>query len=209
MAEDDPFFHEYYDQTTLHPVGLIATLILSGLLLVLPRRHAIFPIAVMACFIPTAQRVVISGLDFTLLRVLVVVGFARILAWGELRSVKGSTLDAAFIAWGLSRITINTFLYPDGSNFVYQAGLLFDAFGCFLVFRALVQRWEDLERMAWTFTVLAIPVAVAFLIENSTARNAFSIFGGVPETTMIRHGRLRCQGAFTHPKPACWMPTRR
>ena len=27
----------------------------------------------------------------------------------------------------------------------------------------------------------------------------FSIFGGVPEFTMIREGRLRCQGAFAHP----------
>jgi hypothetical protein len=37
------------------------------------------------------------------------------------------------------------------------------------------------------------------LIEYITAKNIFSVFGGVPETTVIREGKLRCQGAFAHP----------
>jgi hypothetical protein len=37
------------------------------------------------------------------------------------------------------------------------------------------------------------------IIEWTTGRNFFSIFGGVPETTFMRDGRFRCQGAFLHP----------
>jgi hypothetical protein len=37
------------------------------------------------------------------------------------------------------------------------------------------------------------------IIEKFTARNFFSVFGGVPEITMIREVSLRCQGPFRHP----------
>jgi hypothetical protein len=43
------------------------------------------------------------------------------------------------------------------------------------------------------------PLAFAMLIEKTTGRNLFSVFGGVPEITMVRDGKLRCQGAFAHP----------
>ena len=48
-------------------------------------------------------------------------------------------------------------------------------------------------------------------IEWTTGRNLFSLMGGVPEFTRIREGRLRCQGAFSHPIlagvfGACWLP---
>jgi O-antigen ligase len=37
------------------------------------------------------------------------------------------------------------------------------------------------------------------LSEFYTGHNIFSVFGGVPEKTVVRNGRLRCQGAFIHP----------
>jgi hypothetical protein len=37
------------------------------------------------------------------------------------------------------------------------------------------------------------------LVEKTTARNIFSVFGGVPEFTDLREGHLRCQAAFRHP----------
>ena len=42
-------------------------------------------------------------------------------------------------------------------------------------------------------------VMVPMTIEWATGRNLFSVFGGVPAITPIRDGRLRCQGAFSHP----------
>jgi hypothetical protein len=47
--------------------------------------------------------------------------------------------------------------------------------------------------------LISVPLAVAMIIEKATGRNFFSIFGGVPEFTVIRDGKLRCQGAFSHP----------
>ena len=36
------------------------------------------------------------------------------------------------------------------------------------------------------FAVVSVPVALAFLWERTTGRNMFAIFGGVPETTVVR-----------------------
>jgi len=44
-----------------------------------------------------------------------------------------------------------------------------------------------------------IPVAFSMVVEKFTGRNFFSIFGGVPDFTVIRDGKLRAQGAFAHP----------
>jgi hypothetical protein len=46
---------------------------------------------------------------------------------------------------------------------------------------------------------ISVPVALAFTFERATGRNVFSIFGRVPEMTVSRAGRLRCQGAYAHP----------
>jgi len=47
--------------------------------------------------------------------------------------------------------------------------------------------------------IIIVPLTISVIIEKTTSRNIFSIFGGVPEVTVIRDGRLRCQGAFRHP----------
>jgi hypothetical protein len=47
--------------------------------------------------------------------------------------------------------------------------------------------------------VVSIFLASFMLVELSTGRNLFSVFGGVPPVTAVRAGHLRCQGAFSHP----------
>jgi hypothetical protein len=52
--------------------------------------------------------------------------------------------------------------------------------------------------VALALVVISVPVATAFLFEFATGTNLFSAFGGVPTRTVVRDGRLRCQGAFAH-----------
>ncbi len=48
--------------------------------------------------------------------------------------------------------------------------------------------------------LMILPLAVSMLREEMSGRNIFSGFGGVlPELTLVRNGKLRCQGAFRHP----------
>ena len=73
LAQDD-----WYNRTTLHPLGVFALLVLSIAALTAPRRYALVPMLIMACFVATAQRVVFATLDFNFLRVLILVGWVRV-----------------------------------------------------------------------------------------------------------------------------------
>ncbi len=191
---------EYFDQTTLHPLGLTALLALGLLLVALPRRWALLPVIVMACFVAPAQRIMIVGLNFDLMRMLVLIGFARVVVRGEIRTLKWKPLDTAVTAWALAGTLAYTILWQSTDALVYQMGWkVFDGLFAYAVFRALVRDWADVRRAALAFAVVSVPVAMAFAVERATGRNAFAALGGVPEITVERNGRLRCQGAFAHP----------
>lgn len=198
---DTPFGHaEYFDQTTLHPLGLTALLVLGSILLLIHRRWAMLPIIVMACFIAPGQRIAIFGLNFDLIRMLVLIGFFRVIVRSELVALRWKPMDTMVVAWAVTSTLLYTALYQTPEALIYQLGAkIFDGAFAYFVLRALIQDWDDIRRTMVVFVVVSIPVAVAFLFERATARNVFSIFGGVPEITVMRNDRLRCQGAFAHP----------
>ncbi len=190
---------EFAGRTALHPLGLAAIIVLGIAVLVLPRRYAVLPFLIMACFISPAQRIVIGGADFNMLRIMVVFGAVRLMSKGELRGFRMTNVDGLLIAWAVS----STFFYVlrEGTTaaMINRFGAAFDALGMYFVFRGVIRTWADADRVIQGFIIVSVPVALLFLVEHATARNLFSIFGGVPQITAIREGRLRCQGAFPHP----------
>jgi len=201
---DEPYIKEgfgqvaYADQDVLHPVGVTALCICCLLLLVLPRRYAAIPMLAMAALIPSAQRIVVLNLDFTYLRVLLACGMLRVALRGENRAFSWNTIDRVFVAW----CTVS-FLMPLLRAGAYgletRCGYLYDAVGTYFLFRFLVRGWDDVRALASAAALLSIPLACAFLMENRTQYNIFSVFGGVNEITVVRQGRLRCQGPYSHP----------
>ncbi len=194
-----PYLVSFQDQTTVHPVGLLALVVCCASILFLPRRTAIVPILVLLCFIPSAQRVVILGLDFTFTRIAIVAGFMRILMKSEYGKLRWRAPDTILVVWAIVESIAYVSLHGDFSSFIFISGQMFDALGSYFLFRTLVRGLPDVMLVARAFALLAIPVALLFLIEKATGRNLFGIFGGVPFLTMVREGRLRCQGAFPHP----------
>ncbi|MFG0257219.1 MAG: hypothetical protein ACF8GE_04890 [Phycisphaerales bacterium JB043] len=187
----------YYGATMIHPLAIVLTFAAGIALIALPRRYALWPLLVVAVFISTAQRVVIADIDLTLLRILTMFGFIRIVARGEITKLRFKSIDVAFCVWLFLGYVV--FLVREPSEFVYRSGWVFDGLGMYFLFRCLVQKWSDVDRIVQAFIVLSVPIMVAFLIEQFTRRNMFAVFGGVPTMTMVRDGRVRCQGAFTHP----------
>jgi len=187
------------NQTLLHPLGLAAVAVLGFAMLLLPRRYAIVPMIVMACFLGPAQRIVVLTLDFNLLRVMVLFGWLRVLLRGETRDFQFKSLDALILLWALSGLMAMTLLHGTFAALINRLGFMFDAAGMYFLFRTLVRDWKDIDAIAASVVIISIPVALAFLVEKSTGRNMFAIFGGVPEYTNVRNGVRRCQGAFAHP----------
>ena len=187
------------DITNIHPLGLSAVLALGILMVLLPRRWAVLPMLVIACFIPSAQKIVILSLDFNLLRIMVLFGVVRMLIHREYQNFNWKTIDKVIILYAVSAVIVFTLQQATFGAFVSSLGQSFDTIGLYFLFRCLIRNWYDINRLIVGCIIISIPVMIAFAVEKSTQRNFFSIFGGVPEFTMIRDGKLRCQGAFSHP----------
>ncbi len=190
---------DFANQTLLNPVGLIAVIVLGLATVLLPRRWAVVPMIVMACLIAPGQRLVVATLDFDLLRIMVLFGWLRVMLRGEYRGFAFRPIDYALLAWALAGIVTYTLLYGSVAAMVNRLGVAFDAAGMYFVFRCWVRDWRDLDRIVVAFAVISVPVAAAFVYEQVTRHNLFSLLGGVPARTLVRQGRLRAQGAFPHP----------
>ncbi len=188
-----------YGQTMLHPAAAAMLLAAAIGTLALPRRYAFVPMLALLCFVTPAQRVIIASLDFTLLRLIILFGLMRVLARGELRKPQWQLVDWLVLWYVIAMFLVSSLRGGDTSGMIRAAGIAFDTLGLFLLVRAWVLSLDDIRRLVTTFAVLAIPVSLAFIVESQTARNLFAVFGGVPEVTIVRSGRLRCQGAFAHP----------
>lgn len=189
----------FHNSTFVHPLGLTAIAVLGLALLLVKREWAPLPIIIMACLVSSAQRISLGGIDFTLLRIMVIFGFVRLLMRQEYKNFKPIYMDLVIILWAISSVAVAGAQYGSVAVVIRVCGTMYDALGLYFLFRILIRNHADFRRVGFSLAVIAVPVAIAFLVEHSTRRNPFAIFGGVNAITDIRQGRLRCQGAFSHP----------
>lgn len=189
----------FAEVTALHPLALVAVLMAGFCLLVLPRRYALASVILFGFLVPMNQRVVILGLDWFVLRILILFGWVRLLSRGEFRSMAFSAMDRLVLLWVAVMVLSYTLLWQTFGAFINRLGFAFNVVGIYFLGRTLVRNLDDLEILAKWLSRTAMIVAVFMLVEYSTQKNFFSIFGGVPVETILRDGKLRCQGPFGHP----------
>ena len=95
-------------ETILHPIVLVAMLIAMALILLLPRKYVIWPVISAAFLIPLGQEILISGLHFSVYRIIILTVALRMLAsmFLSLEGIFGDrlgTLDVVFLLWALLR----------------------------------------------------------------------------------------------------------
>jgi hypothetical protein len=188
-----------YTQTVLHPLGLAIILAGAALTLLVPRQYAILAILIPSIFVTEAQRILICGVGFDTMRILILFGVVRVVVRGEVSELSLCAIDKIFILWIVMRIVCHTLLWGTGSALVYQLGAAYTAMGLFFLFRCFLRSYSDIEDAIKFLVVICIPLAMIMVFEQRSGRNLFAVFGGVPEETLIREGRLRCQGPFAHP----------
>tara|TARA_Y100000589_G_scaffold332108_1_gene389354 strand:- start:1221 stop:2636 length:1416 start_codon:yes stop_codon:yes gene_type:complete len=163
-----------------------------------PRRYLLWPIIMIACLISPAQRFAVMGLDFHFLRAISFVMLIRVLVFRDLKDVRFGKADAFVV--GLMLTIILCTLVRAGFNPALSAcGKIIEPFSLYFVGRALVRTLDDVRYMLVGVSLIGIPVAISFTVEQYTRYNFFSVFGGIPEMTVIRDGKLRSQGSFVHP----------
>ena len=199
MQHEGFFEKAYYGSTFLHPLGATVLLTLGLLTIALPRRSAIVPLIILTNFVPCSQRIAIAGLDFNLLRIMIIFGWTRLFVRGEWSGLKLNKLDKLFIWWGIAETVIYVMLWRNPGALVTMCGRMMEAHGGYFMVRCMVRDWDDLLNLAKWVAIIAIPVGIFFIIEKSTGRNYFSVFGGVPPYTWKREGKLRAMGAISNP----------
>jgi hypothetical protein len=188
-----------YGATNLHPLVIVFMICMTALALA-PKRSAVtFAVLAVCVFMPMEQRVVIGGLDFSMLRLIMIVAWIRVVVKGEYRGFRMGKLDWLFLFWVFSA-SLFYVLRVGPSGIVYRLGVSFDSLTAFFLIRMLVRtRGEVLvlwRHLAWVVVVLS-PL---FLYEAIALHNAFGIFDYAGfDPVEFRDGRPRSQGPFSHP----------
>ena len=186
------------NKNVVHPLGVMILIACGIAILKQPRQRVILPLIFFMLAIPSVQRIVILTLDFSFIRILIMLTLARMMVRGEGRGFKMEKPDFAILYWMVWAIISYYFLIGP-SGIITRTGYMLDVVGAYFIGRVYVQKIEDVHRIALTLGVIAIPMLFFFMIERTTGKNPFFVFGGVPENTIIRNDRLRCQGPFPHP----------
>ncbi|MEW6156606.1 MAG: hypothetical protein AB1813_04200 [Verrucomicrobiota bacterium] len=184
--------------TSIHGLAILATLLTGFLLLRLPRRDALAALLTACILIPFGQRIVIGGFDFMMIRILILFGCARMLRSAPEDRPVWTPIDKVFLAWVAAMAVIYVLLWHRGDALTNRLGFAFTAIGVYAIFRFFVRDFDDVQRIFRVLAVMSIIVGVFIAREWLTQRNIFYVFGGVPEFTEIRDGKLRCQGPFAH-----------
>jgi hypothetical protein len=168
---------EFKDVTNLHPLGLIAVIVLGIAMWIVPRRWAIVPMLIIACFVSSVQKVAIINLDFSLLRIMVLFGVVRLLIHREYRGFVWKPLDTAIVLWAVSSIVIYMIREGSADALINRLGQSFDALGMYFLFRCLIRDWSDVDKIVLSCIIIGIPVAF-FLIRIGPAEPVFRIWRG-------------------------------
>jgi len=185
--------------TFMNSFATIFLLVNAVALVSLSRRLAPLPLLVGVCYITVAQVIEIGPLSFTVVRILIAVGFVRILIRGERITGGMNQLDwlmVTFSAW----VLFTSFFRPDVVGaLVFRLGFVFNTFGIYFLIRIFCQSMEDLWRLLCITAFLLLPIGIEMIYEHLQLHNLFSAFGGVSAIPAIRDGNIRAQGPFRHP----------
>lgn len=163
-------------------------------LLAVPRRWAPLPLMIGACYMTFGQQVLIGPFHFTVIRMLLFVGILRAVMRGE--RVAGGMLGLDWIIVFWSAWALFTSLFTE--TLVAQLGLVYNVAGIYFLIRIFTQSSDDAVLLTRIVAVILIPVALEMILEQLTGQNMFSVFGGVPQSVVVRGERLRAQGPFGH-----------
>jgi hypothetical protein len=190
-------------ETLLHPIVLVAMVVSVILILFLPRKYVIVPVLLTSLVVPMAQQVVVGGLHLFVMRIVILIGCARMLitkasSQDELLAGGFNAVDKWFTLWAVFRTLTALVLYASIPAVIGECGFLWDVFGGYFLFRFLIRDREDITRSAKVLVLIAVVVAAGMLNEKIHFQNIFGFLGGVPIIPTIRQGTIRAQGPFMH-----------
>jgi hypothetical protein len=178
----------------------LAFLAAMGMIMLWGKRQAAAnALLAMAALLPLGQQVVVAGFHFQFFRILIVIGWCRVLCRGEHREFQFGRIDKLVLFWISAGLVCVALRDPSAFMGVNGMGSAFNSCGTYFLLRFLIRDLGGILAGLRFLAVMAVLIAGAMSFEAVTHRNLFYLFGGVPEIPAERDGRFRCQGPFRHP----------
>jgi hypothetical protein len=190
----------------IHPFVLILMIISVILMLILPRKYVVIPFLLTIFLTPFGQQVYVAGVHVFVPRILILVGWLRIIftkmsSKTDFTSGGFTFVDKVFIFWAIFRATATYLEFLEVGAIINQCGFLWDSLGGFFLLRFLIRDDEDIVRVIKAFAFIVAVLSVVMLNEKFRAVNVFGYIGG-RLTPFVRDGAIRSQGPFEGPIPA-------
>jgi hypothetical protein len=187
--------------TILHPLVALALILTIVLIFVLPRKYVVIPWLLTVFLIPMGQVVVLAGVHFTVYRITVLFGLARLAITkfpARARRLVGgfSAIDSAFMLCALFSFISFSVLWMETQALIKSLGNLLDALGGYFILRFLIRDTGDVQRAIKVLAVIAVALAICMTNEQLTHQNVFGLLGGAPLSVMVRDGQVRAMGSF-------------
>jgi len=177
--------------------ALVAAVIL---MFVLPRRYASACFLFVALLTPYGQNLYLWGVHFSVIRILILAGFARVILskprMGEFLPGGFSLLDKVFLLWAFYRALSVILVFGRGGAVLNQCGFLLDAVGGYFLLRSMIRSERDIATVVKVFAAVALISAAGMIREYLSGQNVFALLGGIRATPEWRNGRVRAQGPF-------------
>jgi hypothetical protein len=186
---------------TANVVYLLVTLLAGVMMLILRRDKAGFVYVFTGLLIPLGQAVNIATLHFHMLRILVLFGLIRILmdrASETNKSAKLHSIDKAFIGLSVVSFVATNLLFRNSPAFIFAAGVLYTALGCYFVARHFIQDEQQVLSICKALVMVGALASAVMVIEQVAHVNLFGFLGGVPLHPAVREERYRSQAMFAH-----------
>ncbi|MEO5715662.1 MAG: hypothetical protein ABIT37_19440 [Luteolibacter sp.] len=182
----------------MNPLALIFLLGCAGALMGVSRKWAPVPL-LLGCTYMTFGQGLHIGVSLPIYRLLLLVGVLRTVAKGEKLPGGLNIIDKMMMAWGGWVLFASFFHDMTRAGPVTAAGEVFNVALPYFLIRIWCTDLEEIREIVMIIALLMVPIMCFMALEKATGKNIFAIFGGVPENTIIREGRLRAQGPFRHP----------
>ena len=111
----------------------------------LPRRWALLPFVGSALYMTLGQVLEIGPLHFPVIRILILVGFARAIAKREFIPGGLNLLDRAVLIWAAILILFSIFHASD--TWILRLGIVWTEVGSYFLFRFLIRDLEDIQTL--------------------------------------------------------------
>src|SRR5688572_12095748 len=89
------------ESSNINPFAALFLVAMSIVVLRGRRQSAVSALLAIAALLPLGQQVMVAGFHFQFFRILLLVGFCRLLMTGEFRGFQLKRMDRLFIAWGI------------------------------------------------------------------------------------------------------------